>query len=264
MKVFLYIWLNLFLYGPVMAQSNDFPVPFKRGEKLVYRVYFKSFITGKVHAGDINLEIKNNNRQINGRDTYHIECSRKTRGTFNWFMKVEDKFETFIDEKEMLPLLFIRKTREGRYKKDDEVQFFHDQNLAVSRQKTTQIPPMIQDILSAYYYTRTTNFTKLKAGEEFSLPVFFDDSVFTSRIVCHNRERVAIKLGSFSCVSFRPMVLTGNVFSSRYPMTVWITDDENKIPVLIRSALILGRVEIELVKSKGLVYPFLSQELAGQ
>jgi len=70
---------------------------FRRGEKLVYRIYFKSFITGRVNAGEVTLQIKNTNRRFNGRETYHIECFGKTSKSFNWFMKVEDKFESFIE-----------------------------------------------------------------------------------------------------------------------------------------------------------------------
>jgi len=261
MKIFLLTLFIIIINGFVTAQSDvdTTNIPFRRGEKLVYRVYFKSFLTGKVSAGDITLEVKNTRRRFNGRYTYHIECVGKSRGTFNWFMKVDDKFESFIDEKSMMPLLFIRRTHEGHYQKDDEVEFFPEQNLAVSRQKVKETPPRIHDILSAYYYTRTTDFTRMKPGEDFSLPIFFDDSVFTSRIVCYNREIVQTKLGSFNCVSFRPMVITGSVFSNRYPMTVWITDDENKIPVLIRSALVVGRIEIELVRISGLANLLLSK-----
>jgi len=232
---------------------------FLRGEKLVYRIYFKSFITGMVNAGEVTMQIKNTNRRFNGRETYHIECFGKTRGTFNWFMKVEDKFESFIDEKALIPRLFIRRTREGHYKKDDEVEFFHDQKLAKSRTAVKKIPSPIHDFLSAYYYIRTTNITKLDSGKMFSIPIFFDDSVFVSEVICHDRGTVKTKLGSFNCVLFRPKVITGNVFSDRFPMTIWISDDENKIPIFVKSALILGRVEVELVESKGLANPLLSK-----
>jgi hypothetical protein len=246
-------------FANAQPQTGDtMMVPFRRGEKLLYRVYFKSFITGKVTAGDLTLEVTHNNKKFNGRGTYHLQCVGKSRGTFNWFMKIEDKFESYIDEKSLVPWYFSRKIREGHYKKDEEVEFFPDQNLAISPKAVKKIPSMIQDILSAYYYTRTTDFTKMNPGEEFTLPIFFDDSIFVSRIICHNRETIQTQLGSFSCVSFRPMVMVGNVFNDRYPLTVWITDDENKIPVLIRSSLVLGRIEVELVGSSGLAKPFLS------
>ena len=257
------ILLILFIFcfsGLTFPQSlNDTAnVPFRRGEKLVYKVYFRSFITGKVTAGDITMEVKNTIRKFNGRDTYHLECIGRSRGTFNWFMKIEDKFESYLDEKLLMPWFFSRRIREGHYKKDEDVEFFPNQNLAISPKAVKKTPPMIQDILSAYYYTRTTNFTKLKPGEDFSVSVYFDDSVFISKIVCYNRQVVQTRFGSFNCVSFRPMVMPGNVFNNRYPMTVWVTDDENKIPVLLRSALNLGRVEIELVGISGLAKPYLS------
>ena len=260
MKIFsLVLLIFSFLNSIAQPDTEVNNGAFRRGEKLVYRIYFKSFITGRVNAGEVTLQIKNTNRKFNGRDTYHIECLGKTSKSFNWFIKVEDRFESFIDEKSLLPWLFIRRTREGHYKKDDEVEFFHDKMLAKSRTAVKKTPSPIHDFLSAYYYIRTTNITKLDSGKMFSIPIFFDDSVFVSDVICHDRGTVKTKSGTYNCVLFRPKVITGNVFSDRFPMTIWISDDENKIPIFAKSTLILGRVEVELVGSKELANPFLSK-----
>lgn len=232
---------------------------FRRGEKLEYRVYFRSFITGRVYAGEITLQIKDTDRKFNGRDTYHIELSGKSRQSFHWFIRVEDKFESYIDEKSLFPWYFKRQTREGHYSKDDEVVFLPDSNLAISRYAVKKIPPRVQDIISAYYLARLTSFTHLSPGEDFSIPIFYEDSVFTSKVLCIERETLRTRLGNFNCVKIRPMVRVGKVFSDRFPMTVWISDDENKIPILVKAALSIGRVEIELIESSGLANPLLSK-----
>jgi hypothetical protein len=261
MKRFSLIVLFNILAGLALAQRFD-SVPngaFRRGEKLSYRIYFRSFITGKVYAGEATLQIKDTNRKFNGHGTYHVELIGKSRQSFHWFIKVEDKFETFIDEKSIFPWLFIRQTREGHYRKDDEVVFLPDSNLAKSRYAVKKIPPRVQDILSAYYLTRTTDFAKLPPGEVFSVPIFYEDSVFTSNVRFEERETINTRMGSFNCVKIMPMVRVGNVFSDRFPMTVWISNDENKIPIFIKAALSIGRVEIELVESSGLANPLLSR-----
>jgi hypothetical protein len=83
--------------------------------------------------------------------------------------------------------------------------------------------------------------------------------VYTSAIVFKGREVTQTPMGRFNCVKFKPMVVTGQVFSNKYPMTVWISDDENKIPIHIESSLFIGKVEVELIKSEGLANPLLSK-----
>ena len=262
MKRFSLIFLINILVQFATAQPFD-SIPnmaFRRGEKLDYRVYFRSFITGRVYAGEITLQVRDTKRKFNGRDTYDIELSGKSRKSFHWFIKVEDKFESFVDEKSLFPWYFTRQTREGHFTKDDEVVFLPDSNLAISKYSVKKIPPRVQDIVSAYYFARLTSFTNLSPGKGFSVPIFYEDSVFTSEVKCIERETIHTRLGNINCLQIRPMVRVGKVFSDRFPMTVWISDDENKIPVLVKAALSIGRVEIELVESSGLANPLLSKE----
>lgn len=261
MKIFFLVIFIWALAGLAFAQPYESVLneAFRRGEKLSYRVYYKSFITGKVFAGEATLEIKSDNRQFNGHDTYHIECIGKSRHSFNWFMKVDEHFESFIDEKAIFPWLFIKDIREGRYSKYDEVEFIPENNMAKSRYAKKITPPRVQDILSAFYFARTSDISKMLKGDSFSIPVFLDDSVYVSAVICQDREVVKTRIGNFNCVKFNPMVLTGKVFSDRYPMTVWISDDKNKIPILVESSIFLGKVRIELTESTGLANPISSK-----
>lgn len=253
----------LFIFAFTGTFANPFDeVPngaFGRGEKLTYVVYYKTFLTGKIKAGEITLEVKNDNRKFNGRSTYHIEAIGTSRHSLKWLMKVEDHFESYIDEKSIFPWLFIRKTREGNYSKDDQVEFLPNHNIAISQRATKQTPPKVQDIVSSFYFARTANMSQLSPEEHFSIPIFLDDSVYTSAIIFKGREVTRTPLGRFNCVKFKPMVVTGKVFSNRYPMTVWISDDENKIPVHIESSLFIGKVEVELTDIKGLANPLTSK-----
>jgi hypothetical protein len=232
---------------------------FKRGEKLYYRLYYRTFITGKIYAGDLTLEIKNTNRKFFGRSTYDIECIGTSRKSLHWLMNVDDSFESFIDEKSIFPWLFIRHTHEGNYTKEDEVQFEPHHNIAISKTNTKRTPRRVQDILSAFYFARTSDFSGLHTGENFSIPIFLDDSVYVSAVIFRDREVVKTGTGHFNCVKFNPMVMTGKVFHNRYPMTIWISDDKNKIPIRIDSSLFIGRLEAELVKSEGLANPMESK-----
>ncbi len=228
-------------------------------EKLKYRVYYHSLLTGKLTAGIATLEIGDKPVKVANRHTYHIEAIGKSKGLFNLFYKVHDRFETFIDEDSLVPLSFLRRTREGGYVVDDDVVFDHTNLVATSRQETKKIQPNTQDIISAFYYARTLNFSNLKTGQNFPMIFYLDDSVYTSVIQYLGKEVIEIELGKFKCLKFKPMVVTGEAFDDPYPMTLWISDDKNRIVLLAESEIIVGSVKMELLKFSGLRNPLTSK-----
>ena len=231
---------------------------FSLGEKFKFRAYYDSFVTGKVTAGVATLEVRHEKEQFSGRNTYHVIGEGKSKGAFNLFFKVDDRFETYIDEEYLVPWYFIRRTREGDFTKDDEVRFNQYSNTASSRTANKAVPPGIQDIISAFYLARNFDFSGAKNGDTYPITFFLDDSVYVSVIQFAGREDVETDLGRFRCMRFKPMVVTGNVFSQPYPMYVWISDDSNHIPVLARSEVIVGAVKLELIHYQGLANPLTS------
>ncbi|MDP4280878.1 MAG: DUF3108 domain-containing protein [Bacteroidota bacterium] len=227
---------------------------FVRGEKFTFRAYYDSFLTGKVTAGVATLEVKNDVKTVEGRNCYHVVGEGKSKGAFNMFYKVNDRFETFIDEEYMVPWRFIRHTHEGSYAKEDEVRFNQYTRNASSRKANKKVPARVQDIISIFYYTRTLDFSNLKPGEQFPVSFFLDDSVYVSRICYVGREDIETSLGRFRCLRFKPMVATGKVFSQPYPMDIWVSDDTNRIPVLAKSGVIVGSVKLELTNFQGLAH----------
>ncbi len=263
-KILIPLFLVTFcLNGNTQTLRNVENTAFINGEKLTFNVYYYSAITGKVNAGEAKLEVKNKSVSKNGRETYHVVGTGQSKGAFNFFFKVDDKFETFIDEDALIPWYFTRRTREGGYKKDDEVTFHQSKGLAVSRNAVKKIPENTQDILSVFYYARTLDVTGVKPNEYFPLSFFLDDSLYVSKIVFLGRQQIKTELGTINCLKFKPMVLKGEVFNEPYPMELWITDDLNRLPVMIKSAVIVGSVRIELISYEGLKNPFSSRVTPG-
>ncbi|MDT8393712.1 MAG: DUF3108 domain-containing protein [Bacteroidales bacterium] len=230
-------------------------IPFQRGEWGKYRVYYDSWITSGISAGIGLISIKDDVRQFNGRNTFHFEVIGRSVGLFNWFFKVDDRFESFADEESLIPYHFIRRTHEGSYKYEDEVDFDHENGIAKSRRKVKTITPGIKDIVSAFYYMRKLDLSDIEEGQEYQLDFFLDDSAYVSKIIYLGKENVETKLGKFRCLKFKPMVAQGEIFQEPYPMVLWVTDDKNKVPVLGKSSVIVGSVKIELIKIEGLKYP---------
>ncbi len=231
---------------------------FKRGEELTFRVYYDAILTGEVNAGIAKLEVTEDKKKIAGRNTLHIIGTGKTMGAFNFFFKVRDRYESFIDEQTLAPLLFIRRVNEGGWiiKQDltfDQVKgrvFFQD--LKKKKERWVETPRYIQDIISAFYYTRTLDFSDAKPGDRFNVPFILDDSIYTTKIHYEGIDTITTSLGTFRCMAFKPLVLTGNVFKESYPMTLWVSDDKNKIPIFAKSGVLVGTVKLELIKYNGL------------
>lgn len=232
---------------------------FVRGEKLTFRVAFNSALTGSITGGKATLEITEDVKLIENRNTYHVVGIGKTTGLIEMIYKVNDRFESYFDQDALIARQFIRRTRENTYKKDDLVIFRQRDKLAVSLTKIVKVPANVQDVISAFYYARTLDISDLKPGETFEIPFFLDDSVYHSRVIYKGRETVKTKLGKFRCVAFQPMVATGYAFDDPYPITIWITDDANRLPVLIDSEQSVGRARVELISYSGLANPITAK-----
>ncbi len=254
------ILLLLFFSETIVAGQENIRhvenTTFQRGEFLKYRVFYDSWITYWITAGFGTTEIATEPVEINGKPTYHIIVNGSSANVFNVFFKVRDNFETFMDEKELIPYKFIRNTREGGYKKDDTVFFDHKAKTATSTRKVKRITPGVQDIVSAFYYVRNWDFDTAEVNDSYPLDFFLDDSLYHGEIIFLGREILKTEFGKIRCLKFKPRVATGEVFADPYPMEMWVSDDRNKIPVLMKSAVFVGSVKIELVEYKGLRYSF--------
>ncbi len=254
-KLFLCL-LSILMAGNLLAMPDSVRTvnntAFQRGELLVFRAAYNSRITGNIPAGTASLEIKPTNVVENGRSMMHVVGHAQTSGMINWFFKVENRYYTYIDEKSMAPVRFSRNIREGRYRRDDLVRFDNDNNLAYSNRDTIEIPPYVQDIISAFYFARTFSMDSVEVGEAFYVDFHLSDSVYVTRILFEGYEQIRIGLGTFNTLKFKPQVQEGTVFDQPYPMTLWISDDQNKIPLLIESGLKVGAVRLELIQFGGL------------
>lgn len=225
---------------------------FQRGEHLIFRAAYNSRLTGNIYAGEASLEILPDNHTENGRSIMHVVGEAYTTGLFNFFFKVENRYESYIDEISMAPLRFSRNIREGRYRREDDVIFDRQKNLAYSSRDTISTPPFVQDMISSMYFARTFSMDSVEPGDAFYVDFHLSDSVYVSRIVFEGYEQIKTPLGTFNTMKFKPQVMEGTWFDQPYPMTLWISDDDNKIPLLVESGLVVGSVRLELMQFGGL------------
>lgn len=225
---------------------------FRGGEQINYTVYYS--VAGLyVNAGTAVFTTILD--RLNGKPVYHLKGEGRTNPSYDWIYKVRDLYESFIDTASLQPLKFIRNVDEGGYKKFQTITFNHSANTAVTNKGVFKVPDCVQDVLSAIYYARNINFNKYKAGDKIPFSMFLDDEVFHMYVRYLGKEEVKTKYGKFRAIKFKPLLIEGTIFSGGEKMTVWVTDDENKIPVRIESPIVVGSVKVDMMSYKNSRYP---------
>ncbi len=229
------------------VQKNE---AFKRGEKLTYRMHY-----GFINAGEVVMQVTDENKLIGGRSTLHIIGVGETNSSFDLFYKVRDRYESYIDEKAIVPWLFIRRVREGTYKKDENLIFNNFKNTVDNNGKIFPVPENVQEMTSAFYYARTIDFTNAKPGDIFEFPCFVDDEVWPLKIKYLGKETIKADIGKIRCIKFCPVVQKGRIFKKEEDMTAWISDDKNRIPIRAQAQVLVGSIKMDLTAYSGLANP---------
>jgi hypothetical protein len=226
---------------------------FSPGEKLTYRVYYNvSFMY--VGAGEVTFTTSLEN--LNGVPVYHVKGEGHTYHSYDWIFKVRDRYETYIDTASMLPLKFIRDVNEGDYHKYNTVTFDPARHTALSRNGTYQVPPCVQDVMSAIYYARNIDFDHYKPGDKIYFSMFLDDQVYRIYIRYLGKEEVTTRYGTFHAIKFSPLLIKGTIFQGGEGMRVWVSDDANRVPLRVNSPITVGSIKVDLTGYSHLRHPF--------
>jgi hypothetical protein len=237
--------------GPVKELPVVNNEAFKRGEVLTFRMHY-----GIIDAGVATLGVTEEAKEIAGRKTMHVVGIGESRGAFDFFYKVRDRYETYIDEQAMVPWVFLRHVNEGGYKIDQSYVFNHfSEKVNVGGNETYDIQPNMQDMLSSFYAARNLDLGGVKPGETFSINCFMDKEIWPMKVKFIGRETIKTDLGTFKCLKYRPIVQKGRVFKHEEDVNIWITDDKNHIPVLGQADVLVGSIKAELTNFKGLANP---------
>ena len=226
------------------------------GEWFKFRIHY-----GIVNAGYATLEVKD--ATVNSKKSFHVIGKGYTTGMSRFFFKVDDLYESYIDKETGNPHQFVRNINEGGYTKNQEGFFNQITNRVLVKdykhkeEKTLMIPKNTQDILSAFYYLRNyQGIDRLKVGESIAIDMFFDDETTKFKLKFIGREDITTKFGAVSAMIFRPLVQSGRVFKEQESLTVWVSDDDNKLPLRIKASLAVGSIKADLDAFKGLKSPF--------
>ncbi len=241
---------------PAMAQ-NDFcntrNTSYQSGELLQFSVFYNmGFIW--IHAGDAVFTTQEKN--LGGQKVFHIKGDGKTLSSYEWFYKVRDMYETYVDQETLLPVRFIRDVNEGGMKFRHDVTFNRGAQSAESAGKLYHIPQCTQDVLSAIYFARNIDYSKYQPGDQIPFDMFLDDKVYSLYIKYLGREEIKTRKGTYKAIKIAPLLIEGTIFSGGEKMTVWVSDDKNHVPLRVNSPIAVGSIKVDLMGYANLRNPF--------
>ncbi len=247
------------------GKSNGNEYAFQPGEKLTYKVYYNwNFVW--LAAGEVTFEVNEDDR------LYHFKALGSTYESYEWFYHVHDVYHSWVDKTNLLPRYSERSVHEGNYRIFERIQFDQGNRKAIVWRATKRGDPetrtehavqeRVYDVLSSLYFLRTLDFSDKPKGTEYPFRIFMDQEEYPLRMRYLGKEpdKKIRGLGRFNTMKFQPQVIVGNIFSDDAKMIVWISDDENRLPLLVETPIAVGSVKMVLKEHKGLKYPLHSKK----
>lgn len=253
--------LMIMLLTSSASQNHYRYVPnesFAAGEMLKFRVHW-----GPLNAAEATMKISDEYYNVNGRACYKIDIYGSTTGLADMMVRVRDNWGAYVDTASILPQKAYRYIEEGRYRKNEMINFNHGDDVAtvlrldkhtrtLKEKEDFDVPDNILDIVGGYYYLRTIDYSKYKVGEEIDVRGFFDDEIYNLKIKYLGKEELTTKLGTFNTIVIAPIIPENDFFNGREPIKAWVSDDKNKVPLKIRAELGIGALEIDIKEMKNL------------
>ena len=213
-------------------------VPWRIGE------YFQFSIEWNGLNGGSSLMQVQNLRSVDGRRAYRIISKTESNSFVSRFYKVRDRAESYIDAESLYTLRFVKHLREGGYKQDTDVRFDQAHRKAVYASGPAEdVPARVHDVLSAFYYVRTL---PLAVGSTITIPTHDNRKSYEMEVRVHKKERIEVPAGKFDCILVEPVLKSEGVFKSKGSIYVWVTDDDRRIPVLVKSKVPVGSISVSL------------------
>ena len=227
---------------------------FTYGEELNYRVHY-----GIINAAKISLKVDNEAVEVHDRQTFHLTADGKTLSTFDWMFKVRDRFESYMDMEYMAPVKYFKSVKEDNYSDVDLVFFDHDLKRIKGKKKNMDCPAYVQDIIGALYYARTIDFSSATKGQKFPIDIYLDQEIYNLEFKYVGKETIKSDVGKIKCIKIKPKAVADRVFKDDESITLWVSDDENKIPIRVEASLAVGSLKVDLTSYKGLKNSFTSK-----
>lgn len=249
---------------PVRTVEED-ELAFQAGEKLTFTMHYEwGAINSDVGTGTVVLDTV----RYNGIKAFHCSVYGKTTRLYDLFFKVREDFDAWFACDGLRPLKFTRDTHEGHYVAKntyiydwDAVEPHIDADVysSSSGQRYLELPltPCTYDLPSLFFLARNMDMDNLVPGKKYPMTFAIDDDVYNVYFILYGRETIKVKgLGTVKTIKFAARLLAGEVFTGEEDMMIWVTDDDNRIPVCFEAPILVGTASGRLKSCSGLKYPF--------
>lgn len=222
---------------------------FGLGERLIFGVRY-----GFIRAGEAIMAVDAIDT-VFSRPCYRTTFDVKSTGAFDWIYRVRDYYESYIDTAGLFPWKFEQRIQEGGYRRNFSAVLDHYRGKAVTSEGEFDIPPYVHDVVSAFYFTRTLDFTDMRPGDKIRLQNFYKDRAYPLDVKYLGRQTIEVEAGRFDCIIVEPLVREGGLFKSEGRIIVWFSDDERRIPVKVSTKVLIGSINAELKEYSGVLGP---------
>ena len=243
----------------VHAQCSIDTKAFAPGEIIKYDAYYNwGFIW--LHAGEVEFNVTA--KTYEGRDVHHLYAYGTSFKSYDWIFKLREKYQAYVDPETQTPLWYERDVTEGSYTAFEDYKFDYKNNIIhtyVQKRKnqgvngTLPLTPCLFDIMSAIYYFRSVDFNRYTVGEKIPIHMILDSQTYVLYIRYLGKEEVKTRnKKKYKCIKFAVQLVEGTIFTGGEDAVIWVTDDENKVPVIIEAQILVGSVKAVLKETQGL------------
>ena len=235
------------------SQSNT---SFNTGEKITYTIFY-NVIGLYVNAGDAQFTVMPTKWE--GENAYAFTATGNSNRKYDWIFKVRDKYESIVDSKNLLPYFFSRSINEGSFHQNQTLTFNQKANQVMTNNgESFKAADCTFDVISAVYATRNLDFKNLAVNEKVYLNFFLDNELHPSYFKYLGKEVIQTRFGKFKAIKIAPLLVKGSMFEGGERMTIWVTDDDNHIPIRIETPIIVGTIKVDMKSYEGLRHPLTS------
>ena len=251
---------------PVRSVSKD-SLAFRSGERLSFILHYQwGAVNSDVGSATVSLD----SVRLNGHDAFLCSVQGSTTRMYDMFFKVRENFKSWFTADGIRPLKFTRDTYEGGYVAKNTYLYDWQSPEPLIRaevyssrrgQRYLELPltPCTLDLPALFFCARNMDFDVVEPGKKYPMTFAIDDDIYTVYFIMHGREKIRVKgIGTVNTIRFAAKLLEGEVFKGEEDMTIWVTDDRNRVPVLFEAPLIVGVATGRLTGYEGLKYPFSS------
>ena len=251
------IWAQI----AVRAQCPVDSKAFAPGETITYKAYYNwGFIW--LHAGDVEFRVTS--KRYEGRDVYHLYGYGTSFKSYDWIFKIREKYQSYVDPETLMPLWYERDVYEGGYTAFEDYKFDYDNHVIhtyVQKGKrdgvngSLPLTPCLFDVMTAVYYFRSFDFSQYRTGDRIPLNMILDSETYNLHMRYLGKEEVKTRdKKKYKCLKFAVQLVEGSIFKGDEDAVIWVTDDDNRVPVIVEAQILVGSVKAILNEAKGLKY----------